>query len=120
MNEWAFSEFFAGAIIDKETGKALEYRDLIKRPELRETWEKSLSNEIGRLAQGVRDIKGTDTIHFIRKSQIPADRLKDVTYGRIVVDYMPHKAEPNRLHLTTGGTRSTIHTKQAHQCAECQ
>ena len=53
----------------------------------------------------MRDVKGTDTIHFIRKSQIPADRLKDFTYGRIVVDYRPHKAEPNRPRLTAGGDR---------------
>ena len=30
LNEWAYHEFFAGAVIDEDTGKALEYRDLIK------------------------------------------------------------------------------------------
>ena len=36
MKEWAFQENFAGAIIDDKTGEKLEYRDLIKRPELQQ------------------------------------------------------------------------------------
>ena len=41
-NKWATKYNFAGAVVDKETGKLLEYRDLISRPELRETWIRSL------------------------------------------------------------------------------
>ena len=40
---------------------------MIKRPELRDTWFKSMANELGRLAQGIRDIKGTGTIFLIQK-----------------------------------------------------
>ena len=29
LNEWAYQKFFAGAVIDDNTGQALEYRDLI-------------------------------------------------------------------------------------------
>ena len=65
LNEWAHEFYFAGAIIDEATGKNMEYRDLIKRPELMETWYTSLANELGRLAQGIRDIKGTNTVFFI-------------------------------------------------------
>ena len=36
LNEWAYKEHFAGAIIDDKIGEKLEYRDLIKRPELKE------------------------------------------------------------------------------------
>ena len=103
MNEWAFEEFFAGAITDKITGKALEYRDLIKRPDLKDTWERSLANGLGRLAQGIREVKGTNTITFIRKTEVPSNRFKDITYGRIVVDFRPQKSEPNRSRLTAGG-----------------
>ena len=81
MDEWAFEDYFAGAIIDETTGESLEYRDLIKRPDLRDVWFHSLANELGRLAQGIRDIKGTNTIFFIPKSGIPKDRLREVTYG---------------------------------------
>ena len=30
LNKWAYAAHFAGSVIDEETGKALEYRDLIK------------------------------------------------------------------------------------------
>ena len=81
LEEWAFQDYFADAIIVKTTGESLEYRELIKRPETRETWFRSLANEIGRLARGIRDIKGTDTIFFIPKYEIPKERLKEVTYA---------------------------------------
>ena len=105
LDEWAYREYFAGAIIDDKTGQSLEYRDLIKWLESRDTWFKSLANELGRLAQWIRDIKGTDKIFFVPKSEIPQDRWKDTTYGRIVVDYRPGKEEKNRSRLTVGGDR---------------
>ena len=79
-----------GAILDEKTGQQLEYRDLVKRPEIRERW---------------REIKGTNTIFFIPKSEIPPDRRKDITYGRVVVAYKPDKLEQYRSRLTTGGDR---------------
>ena len=56
-NEWAHEALFAGAIIDDETGKSLEYRDLMKSDKHSKLWAISLANEIGRLAQGICDIK---------------------------------------------------------------
>ena len=100
LDEWAYKYYFAGAIIDQDIGKN---RDLIKRPELREQWLKSLANELGRLSQGIRDIKGTNTIFFIPKLDIPPEQRREVTYGRIVVAYKPDKLEKNRSRLTIGG-----------------
>ena len=65
----------------------------------------SLANELGRLAQGIRKIKGTNTIYFIDKSEIPKDKLKQVTYARIVVDYKSHKTEKNITRVTVSGDR---------------
>ena len=95
---------WANAIVDDESGEVLEYRHLIKREKYRKQSEHSFANEIGRLAQGVggRE-KGTDTIFFIPHSQVPSDRKKDVTYGRICVNWRPQKAEPLRTRLTVGG-----------------
>ena len=62
-------------------------------------------NELGHLAQGIRDIKGTNTDFFIPKSEIPFIKRKDVTYGRIVVAYKPNKLETDRSRLTVGGDR---------------
>ena len=36
LDEWAYTAYFVRTILDEETGEQLEYRDLIKRPELRE------------------------------------------------------------------------------------
>ena len=65
---------------------------------------KSYRNEVGDLAQGMSGrVKGTNTIFFIDKADIPKNRWKDVTYGRIVVSYRPEKSDPNRTRLAVGG-----------------
>jgi hypothetical protein len=46
-------------------------------------------------------ITGTDTIFFIPFARVPTDRT--VTYGRLVCDYRPQKAEAERTRLTVGG-----------------
>jgi hypothetical protein len=57
-----------------------------------------------RLAQGIGGrIKGTDTIRFIHKWEIPADRLKDVTYIKFVCNVRTEKKDPNRTRATMGG-----------------
>jgi hypothetical protein len=95
---------WANAIIDPDTGASMEYRHLLKSPKHREDWTKSFANELGRLAQGVGGRqKGTNTVYYIRHDQVPENRRKDVTYGRICVDYRPQKEEPNRTRLTVGG-----------------
>ena len=44
---------------------------------------------------------GTNTIFFIPKGGVPAGRT--VTYGRIVAEIQPQKAETHRTRLTVGG-----------------
>ena len=94
-------ENFANAILDEETGRSLEFRQLIKLDKYRDIWMHSFANELGRLAQGIRDIEGTDTIDFIPFSDVPQNET--VTYGRIVCMFRPQKSEPNRCRLTVGG-----------------
>ena len=94
----------ANAVLDGDTGEMLEYRQLLRHPKLGPAWNTSGANEIGRLAQGVGGrIKGTNTINFIRKGEVPPERFKDCTYGRFVCVVRPQKAEPNRTRLTAGG-----------------
>jgi hypothetical protein len=65
----------ANPVLDKETGQLLQYRQLLKHPKFKEAWNLSAANECGRLAQGVGNrIKGTDTIFFIHKWEIPPNR----------------------------------------------
>ena len=68
-------------------------------------WAHSAANKFGRrLAQGVGTrIKGTNTINFIQKDQVPNDRAGDVTYGSFSCDYKQNKEEKKRTRLTAGG-----------------
>ena len=89
------------AVFDEESGKLLEYRHLKQHPKYKRTWEKSFANELGRLAQGIRDIDGTSTIFFVPFGQVPKDRK--ATYGRIVCELRHNKDEVERTRLTVGG-----------------
>ena len=62
---------------------------------------KSFANELGRLAQGIRDIDGTDTIDFIPYSGVPAQTT--VTYGWTLCTYLSQKDKKQHMHLTVGG-----------------
>ena len=94
-------EGFYGAIINDETGKSLEFCHLIKIDKYRNIWMKSFANELGCLAQGIRDVPGTKTIEFVPHSDVPFGTT--VTYGRIVCTYYLQKTEKYRTCLTDGG-----------------
>jgi len=85
---------FVGSVLDGETGELLKYRHLIKRPKYKDEWKYSSGNEIGRLTQGMPGRrKGTDTIFFVDRSEVPADRWKDVTYGKMFCNVRPQKGK---------------------------
>ena len=94
---------YAAPITHSETGKSMEYKDLIADPSTHATWLRSAANEFGRLAQGLSDnrIEPTNTIFFIPRSKVPKD--KRPTYARFVCSYRPQKAEPYRTCITIGG-----------------
>jgi hypothetical protein len=93
----------ANAVIHQVTVKEMEYSALMKDPHLQPLWTRGFGNECGRLFQGIRDIPGTDTCFFIEVKNIPDDR--EITYGKIVCDYKPHKQKKERVRLTVGGDR---------------
>ena len=63
-----------------------------------------MAKEFGRLAQGWKDTKGTNTIEFMSHEEIAKiPKGKIVTYARIVVDFRPQKEDPNRVRVTAGG-----------------
>ena len=86
-----YPEDFANSIIDKETGKYLEFRHLMKLDKYRKIWTMSFANKLGRLSQGIRDIPGADTINFIPHANVPAQET--VTYGQMFCTYRPQKDE---------------------------
>ena len=92
------------AVLDPETGDMMEYRHLVANPKYRPIWKPAYGKELGRLAQGLPGVvKGTDTIVFIEKCDVPFDRWRDITYGRICANYRPEKEDPYRIRLTVGG-----------------
>ena len=98
-------EEVANGVVHPITNETIKkYQKLVDEPILRDVWLKAMCKELGRLAQGYKDTKGTDTIKFMSLDeirQIPRDRT--VTYARIVVDYREQKADPNRVRITVGG-----------------
>jgi hypothetical protein len=101
-NHWS-RQHQENAFIHPVTGKEMEYMALMKDPPLQPLWTRGFGNECGHLFQGIRDNLGTDTCFFIKLTNIPKDR--NITYGKIVCDYKPHKKENERVRLTVGGDR---------------
>jgi hypothetical protein len=67
-------------------------------------WSKLVANEFGCLAQGVGGrVKGTDTVKFIKKDDVPYERRKVITCGSFTCDVRPHKEEKEHTRLTAGG-----------------
>jgi len=94
----------ANPVLDFNTGKLLEYCQLLWDPKHKEIWTKAGANEFDRLVQGVGgQIDRTNTIFFVHKHEIPQDRLKDVTYIKFVVSVCTEKDDPNRIRATLGG-----------------
>jgi hypothetical protein len=84
----------ANAVIFLETGKSLKHQELITKLRYKIKWMRSTANKLNRLYN-------TNTIPFIRRSNIP--RGRKVTYGSFVVDIKDHKEEKERTVLTVGG-----------------
>jgi hypothetical protein len=84
----------ANAVICPETGKSLKHQGLITKLRYKIKWMRSTANDINRLYN-------TNTIRFIRRSDIPKGRK--VTYGSFVVDIKDHKEEKEMTRLTVGG-----------------
>ena len=101
-----FPSDMLNSVLDTDTGEIMEYWHLTKKPKYCNLYGNSYAKEIGRLAQGMPgQVTGTNTIFFIYKNNVPADRWRDVTYGRVVVNFRPEKENPYRTRLTVGGDR---------------
>ena len=94
----------AMAVMDQATGKMLNYRQLRRDPKYKAKWNISAANKFECLANGVRGrIKGTKTIKFIRKRDVPENRMQDVTYGSFVCTIRLEKDEKNCTRFVVGG-----------------
>ena len=92
----AIFQYLALPVLDKETGKLLEYRQLQKDPRYAPICNPSYSNKLGRLCQGVgkgtkgpkkQRVAGTDTFRVMHYHDIPKHKLKDVYHTMVVCEY---------------------------------
>jgi hypothetical protein len=95
------------AVMDADTGKLLNYCQLMRSTKYQDAWSLSLANKFGQLANGVGEcIKNlTNTIQFIHQHEVPKDQMKDVTYCQFVYTVQTEKSEPNRTRFTVEGDR---------------
>ena len=67
----------ANAVTHQVSGLAQEYRHLVKVPD-RKILEISFANELGKLSQGIRTVKGTNTVIFVPKTLVPKDKKSNM------------------------------------------
>jgi hypothetical protein len=100
------------AVLDKSTGQLMlmEMCHLLINPKYKELWGKAYTKELARLAQGIPGIsKGTKTVIFIKRKEIPADCRCDATYTRVCVNYRPEKeVGGNLIHFLGNVSTPTI------------
>ena len=83
-------------VLNEEIGKLMEHFHFISNPKY--------GKETKSLTQGLPvQVEGTNTIFFIYKNQVPANRWRDITHGHIMVSYRPKKDNPKRTRLMVGG-----------------
>jgi hypothetical protein len=99
-SNWS-QQHFANAVVHPVTGKQMEYMALMNDPDLQPLCKRGFSNQAGRLFQGMPDIPGTNTCLFVELTDTP--KYRNITYGKIVCDYKPHRKEKERVRLTVGG-----------------
>ena len=94
------------AVLDEDIVKLMEYRHLMKSPKYCHIYGTSYRKELGKTTEGMPGlVKGTDTIFFIDKSNVPTTCCKDIPYVPIVVNYIPEKSNTYRRRLTIGGNQ---------------
>ena len=95
----------ANGMVHPDTKETItRYSELINDPVLRFVWIIAMCIEPGRLSNGYKDTKGTQTVHYMTHEEIKCiPGYRTVTYAHIVVDFRPQKKDPNRVRITVGG-----------------
>ena len=84
-------------VMDQDSVKMMNYRQLPKHPKFSKAWSKSSTNEFGQLTNSVdRHIKNpTSTIQFIHDHKVPPKQQHNITYSSYVCLVRPEKDKPN-------------------------
>ena len=101
------------SVLDPTTGEFMEHRQLRRDPKYKPVWDKSYSNELGRLCQGIgtgasptsKRVEGTNTFFLINYNDIPVHKRKEICHTLVVCEVRPEKDDPDRTRITIGGSR---------------
>jgi hypothetical protein len=76
---------FAASVIDPATGKAMEYRELIRNPGTKSVWQRSSANEFDRLCDGhTGRVNGTNTDKIcMMTTRLACNRAIESSYWRM-------------------------------------
>jgi hypothetical protein len=105
------NEGHSHAVLDQESGQLLEHHQLRRDPCYKEVWDRSYSNELGHLCQGIgmgnrassKQVAGTNTFHLIPYSDIPHHKHKEIIYTKMVCEILEGKDDKNCTRITVGG-----------------
>ena len=102
----------AFTVTHPETGKQMEYRDLVKDPRFQDEWQLLKSNELGRLLQGIRTnedgtqrIKGYNCCDVIHKWEVEDGKI--ATYCRTVCTIYLTRKRRTKLNTYYGRRKLT-------------
>ena len=109
LNPKEFQHHIANHVYHNDTGARQTIDKLLASKES-EFWKTSLSNEFGRLAQGVeknrlpkKHVAGISTIFFIPQDKFTSNTK--VTYANLICDLRPLKSETHRVKMIVGGDK---------------
>ncbi len=83
------------------------YKKLMNNPATAEIWQTAFGKDFGGMAQGCNKTgqKGTNAMFVMTHNEIAQALAMGTkfTYANPVVDYRPHKEDPNRIWITARG-----------------
>jgi hypothetical protein len=99
------------AILDQESGQLFEHCQLQRDPHYNQVWDRSYSNELRRLCQGIgmgnkassKQVAGTNTFHLIPYLDIPHNKRKENIYTKVVCEIWEGKDDSNCTRITVRG-----------------
>jgi hypothetical protein len=90
------------AVMDKDTGKLLNYRQLVNRPKYKKIWSLSAANKFGQLANGIgRHIKTPPTL----SSSSPNTRYQQTAEKTSHTGCLYASSDPKRQNPTKCNSR---------------
>jgi hypothetical protein len=109
------------AVLDKESSKLLKHRQFQQNPHYKEVWDRTYSNELGHLCQGIgtgdkascKRVAGTNTLHLFLYLDIPCHNHKEIIYTKVVCEIREGKNDKNLPGSQSGVILSSILALQA-------